>query len=282
MSKIKIKQNIFNGLNYNESVELYFEKKGQYLENKTNAIDNIMKQKIDRSVKKQKINNLKFTCSNCDRSVNMTFEQTKDKYIVKCGDTNNPCNVNKTFSKKHEIPFNDLAEIYKDNMEDIKKDIILTKLDLLFDYESEKLSSENFKSLIAELKGVQEKNDELFKNFAKKNLMVEKKNSDGVKLLMTREKAIKEYNEELKKNINLFKNTLKQFYNPKVVNDKSLKSIMEFYTTDILPILKNLRLCLYQDTDIITTNNNIGKTKLPPTYYIKNYKITPSNMNVRI
>ena len=91
-----------------------------------------------------------------------------------------------------------------------------------------------------------------------------------------------EYNEELKKNINLFKNTLKQFYNPKVVNDKSLKSIMEFYTTDILPILKNLRLCLYQDTDIITTNNNIGKTKLPPTYYIKNYKITPSNMNVRI
>ena len=282
MSKIKIKQNIFNGLNYNESVELYFEKKGQYLENKTNAIDNIMKQKIDRSVKKQKINNLKFTCSNCDRSVNMTFEQTRDKYIVKCGDTNNPCNVNKTFSKKHEIPFNDLAEIYKDNMEDIKKDIILTKLDLLFDYESEKLSSENFKSLIAELKGVQEKNDELFKNFAKKNLMVEKKNSDGVKLLMTREKAIKEYNEELKKNINLFKNTLKQFYNPKVVNDKSLKSIMEFYTTDILPILKNLRLCLYQDTDIITTNNNIGKTKLPPTYYIKNYKITPSNMNVRI
>lgn len=282
MSKIKIKQNIFNGLNYNESVELYFEKKGQYLENKTNAIDNIMKQKIDRSVKKQKIDNLKFTCSNCDRSVNMIFEQTKDKYIVKCGDTDNPCNVNKTFSKKHEIPFNDLAEIYKDNMEDIKKDIILTKLDLLFDYESEKLSSENFKSLIAELKGVQEKNDEMFKNFAKKNLMVEKKNSDGVKLLMTREKAIKEYNEELKKNINLFKNTLKQFYNPKVVNDKSLKSIMEFYTTDILPILKNLRLCLYQDTDIITTNNNIGKTKLPPTYYIKNYKITPSNMNVRI
>jgi hypothetical protein len=282
MSKIKIKQNIFNGLNYNESIDLYFEKKGQYLENRKNTIDGIMKQHIDKSVKKQKIDNLKFTCSNCDRTVNMTFEQTKDKYIVKCGDTTNPCNINKSFSKKHEIPLNDLAEIYKDNMEDIKKDIILTKLDLLFDYESEKLSSENFKTLIAELKGVQEKHAELFKNFAKKNLMVEKKNSDGIKLLMTREKAIEEYNEELKKNINLFKNTLNQYYNPKIINDKSLNSIMQFYQTDIMPILQNLRKCIYQDTDIITLNNNIGKTKLPPTYYIKNYKITPSNMNVRI
>ena len=88
MSKIKIKQNIFNNLNYNESIDLYFEKKGQYLENKKNAIDKIMKQKIDNSVKQQKINNLKFICSNCDRAVNMIFEQTKDKYIVKCGDTN--------------------------------------------------------------------------------------------------------------------------------------------------------------------------------------------------
>ena len=46
---------------------------------------------------------------------------------------------------------------------------------------------------------------------------------------------------------------------------------MQFYQTDIIPILQNLRKCIYQDTDIITSNNNIGKTKLPPTYYIKNY-----------
>ena len=45
MSKIKIKQNIFNGLNYNESIDLYFEKKGQYLENRKNTIDGIMKKK---------------------------------------------------------------------------------------------------------------------------------------------------------------------------------------------------------------------------------------------
>ena len=112
--------------------------------------------------------------------------------------------------------------------------------------------------------------------------MVEKKNEDGVMMLMTKEKAIQQYNEELKKNINKFKNTLKDYYNPKTIQNKSLDSIIQFYISDIKPIISNLRKCLYQKTDILVTNNNTKQKKLPPTFYVKNYKISPSNMNVSI
>ncbi len=282
MSKIKIKQNAFDGLNYNESVNLYFEKKGEYEIQKENKMKELLPQKIDPSTKKKKFDNTKFNCSNCDRPVDMIFKQNETKFTIGCGDTKTPCNINKSFSKKKEISLNDLAKIYLDNMENLKENIILTKLDLLFEYETEELSSANFKTLLADLKEDQEAYSNLYKQFAKKNLMVEKKNGDGVTMLMTRDTAIQEYKDELKKNINKFKNTIKNYYNPNTTDDKNLKSIIQFYNTDINPILTNLRKCLYQETDIISVDNNLGKIPLPPVYYIKNYHISPSNMTVPI
>jgi len=282
MSKIKIKQNAFDGLNYNESVNLYFEKKGEYEFQKCKKMTELLLQNIDPATKKKKFDNTKFNCSKCDRPVNMIFKQTETQFTVKCGDTKNPCNINKSFSKKKEMSLNDLAKLYQGNMESLKEDIILTKLDLLFEYETEELSSANFKTLLADLKEAQEANSNLYKDFAKKNLMVEKKNGDGETLLMTRETAIQEYKDELKKNINKFKNTIKNHYNPNTTDDTNLNSIIQFYNTDINSILINLRKCLYQETNIISMDNNNPKQKLPPTYYIKNYHISPSNMNVSI
>lgn len=281
MSKIKIKQNAFDGLNYNESVNLYFKKKQEYQVQKCKKMEDLLSQNIDHATKKKKFDNTKFNCVVCDRAVNMIFKQTFTQFIVKCGDTKNPCNINKSFSKKKEISFNDLAKRNQDKMESLKEDIILTKLDLLFEYETEELSSANFKTLLADLKEVQEVTSNLYKEFAKKNLMVEKKNGDGEILLMTRETAIQEYKDELRKNINKFKNTIKNYYNTNTTDDTNLRSIIQFYNTDINPILINLRKCLYQETDIISIGHDLNQ-KLPPTYYIKNYHISPSNMNVSI
>ncbi len=55
MSKIKIKQNAFDGLNYNESVNLYFEKKGEYEIQKENKMKELLPQKIDPSTKKKNL-----------------------------------------------------------------------------------------------------------------------------------------------------------------------------------------------------------------------------------
>ena len=105
MSKIKIKQNAFEGLDYNESVNFYFEKKKEYNEQKELKMKNLLSEKSDISLKKQKYENTSFNCSNCERPVNMIFEQTETKFVVKCGDKNNPCNINNTISKKKRNSF---------------------------------------------------------------------------------------------------------------------------------------------------------------------------------
>ena len=63
MSNIKIKQNAFEGLDYNESVNFYFEKKKEYNEQKEIKIKNLLAEKSDNSAKKQKYENTDFTCS---------------------------------------------------------------------------------------------------------------------------------------------------------------------------------------------------------------------------
>jgi hypothetical protein len=130
---------------YQESLRTYFEMKKAYMDgvrkNKREAFLSSKSKKEART----KISGLKPKCSYCERPVGSIYENKGRTYIARCGDTKHPCPFHIELFGGEYGQVSDMMEQYQRSIDFTKQAIIVDKLDVLFQYMSEKDGVELFK-----------------------------------------------------------------------------------------------------------------------------------------
>jgi hypothetical protein len=157
---------------------------------------------------------------------------TKQKLMAICGDKQNPCILNIEIFKGFMINIKDILELYKEDIEYLKDNIIQQKLDTLFNYTNESQSVALFKKGLTAYNGdnivykeVLDKYNSLYNNQEKKDLLT-LKNAEIFRLIEKSRGFIQEYK--------------------KTLNDDFLKLAVETNIKEIIPEINSIRTLKYE------------------------------------
>jgi len=138
---------------YLEAFKAYYTLKQEY-EHKLHR----MKRKIyndptltDRE-KRAEIAKLEPKCVNCKKPGGTIFTQEGKNLKATCGNTSSPCQLNIDITRGSYIDAFNLLKGAKDNSDEKKTEIILAKLNLLFNYTNEDETAEEFEELLNDYK----------------------------------------------------------------------------------------------------------------------------------
>ena len=230
-------------LNYQSALHEYFKLKQKY-ENKTyemkrNAYDDDdkKKEKKTRKEKREAVLKVKPKCVKCGRGVGTIFAKKNNRFTAICGDTKNPCKLDIQIFTGEYTPIQYLLVEMKEEVEDFKEAIIRQKLDTLFNYIDESESVERFKKAIEGFndvnmlyKELNDKNNELYHNRDKKEL-IDKKKSDIFVLIEKIRVLLAEY---------------KMKNEPEI-----LKTAVQMQVEELLPEIRNLRILQYEVLEMV-------------------------------
>ena len=105
-----------------------------YIRNKKQAIINSTL--LSKKDKKYKFKHMKKKCVNCNKEGGTIFT-IGDSLIAKCGNKEQPCDLNITFEKKETITSKELSDLLHNEITNIRRVIVNTKMDYLFQYKTE-------------------------------------------------------------------------------------------------------------------------------------------------
>jgi len=215
--------------NYEEALFEYFQLKRDYeakvLKMKRQAYEGAPTKKMGRLAAAS----VKPPCIYCKRRVGTIFgRRDKNKYVILCGDAENPCKLNVQIFNGSPTNFLDLLYIFHEEIENIKELIIRQKLDTIFSYVSEEKSVELFKKQM----DAYNENSMLFKELMDKYVeyyhdphkaeMMLKKDEKVFLLIEKVRELLKEYE--------------------KTENPEMLKMAMQIQINDIYPEIRNRRM----------------------------------------
>ena len=130
---------------YQESLRTYFEMKKEYMDRVRKNKRDIFFSSKSKKEARVKIAALKPKCSYCERPVGSIYENKGRTFIARCGDTKNPCPFHIELFGGEYGQVSEMMEAYQRTIEFTKQAIIVDKLDVLFQYMSEKEGVEFFK-----------------------------------------------------------------------------------------------------------------------------------------
>jgi len=227
-------------LNYKEAIIQYFKMKKEYESNLKSRITKIKnKTKDDKRKQTILLASLKGRCIVCKRNVGTIFKKTNNNYIAICGDVGkNPCRLNIKIYNGVSYDFFDDMHYFKEYTEKSMKEIIKQKMDILFNYITEKKASIIFENELKKYTDYNtgfsillDKYKTIYENSAKKEI---------VRLKTERIYAILE---QIDERINEYKK------NP--LNKDLLKDAMEIQQRDLIHEIEMLRNVKYEQMSVI-------------------------------
>jgi hypothetical protein len=215
--------------NYEDALFEYFQLKNDYEKKVRKMKREAYKKAPTKKMGRQAIASIKPSCINCKRPVGTIFgRRDNNKYIVLCGDAENPCNLNIQIFNEYSTNFIELLYIYYEELNGVKDNIIRQKLDTIFNYTSEEKSIELYKKELelfndysGYFKELYDKYTEYYHDPAKKEAFM-KKNEKIFLLIEKNRELIEEY---------------KSSQNPEL-----LKVVVKSQIDDIYPEIRNRRL----------------------------------------
>jgi len=221
----------------------YYKLKQKYEKKKASAITKIYN-KTNKTLEKKRMDAKKYVppCINCKRKVGSIFFNNNNLYTIKCGDKDEPCDLDYSASKDIIIHLEDIIHSREKYIDKIRESIIRTKLDFLFKYDNEENTLSKFNKQRAELntenQHIHERKEEL-----SKRLNINERNHNTII-----DNGI--YNETLKQireNSTSFKKT----------GDNSYLNESALLTKDVMmPLLKRMRETKYDVSKIETYEIN--------------------------
>lgn len=149
-------------------MEKYYKLKQKYEKKKSSAINKIYS-KTNKTLERKRIDAKKYVppCINCKRKVGSIFSNNNKIYTIKCGDKDEPCDLDYSATKDTIINLEDIVNTREKYIDKIRESIIRTKLDFLFKYTDEENTLSKFNKQKAELnienQHLQERKEELNK-----------------------------------------------------------------------------------------------------------------------
>jgi len=219
--------------NYEEAINHYFKIKNEYETKVKHAKHQIYEKEENKQIAKKKCLAMKpIPCIHCKRPVGTIFSVTKQKLAAICGDKIKPCILNIDIYKGFITNIKETLDLYKEDIEYLKENIIQQKLDTLFSYINETQTVELFKKGLNAYNGdnvvykeVLDEYNSLYKNQEKMDLITEK-NAEIFRLIEKSRGFLQEYR--------------------KTQNTDFLKLAVETNVKEITPIVDAIRSLKYE------------------------------------
>lgn len=186
--------------NIKDALNDYFKLKSAYETTVHDMKKKIFEKADTKRQAKRDVLTIKPPCIKCKRPVGTVFSRQNGRYNAICGDSAKPCGLDiQIFIGDSNMNFNYILEIFREDNEELKENIIRQKLDTLFNYTTEQESIKIFKKELEKFnsnsniyKKLIDKNNELFHSIDKKHL-IEKKNDEIFHLIERVNALLKEY-----------------------------------------------------------------------------------------
>ena len=207
---------------YLEELREFYILKKRYEKYKENIKKKIIDSDNSMQVKKQLLAKTKFKCINCKNEGGTIFQIDESSLKVFCGNKLNPCNIDLNISRKK---FTNLKKDLINTENEInqkKREIIISKLNYIFKYIEEDKAVENFEQIKLELTELQKNYNKLFEKY----LYIfdnDSKKSNLEDLVLMQHNYINE-----------FKDILNLYYSTR--ENKYLKNALNYYINNIINI----------------------------------------------
>ena len=242
--KDKKGEDIAKKINFIDAINAYFKLKTKYeekmLQNKKQAFLSAKSTKMGM----RQAAKVKPGCIHCRRPVGTIFSNKANMYSAICGDTKQPCNLKiKIFRGEHSL--NEYyVYLFRQQLEDDKQTLIVQKMDTLFNYISEKQTSEKFK------KNIQEhiETSEIYTERLNTHNEIYN-NPQRTEKIQKKMETVYSIQEKIAKLIEEYKDTK---------NTEILETAMNIYVHDLKPEIENARRLKYAimeiDDDVLYQN----------------------------
>lgn len=225
-----------NHADYIESLNTYFDMKNEYINNVYSMKKQVFKKAKSKKAARMMIAELKPKCINCNRPVGSIFSNEGRTYLARCGDPKNPCNLDIRIFAGEFVKIDNLLEIFHEDIQNEKEDIIRQKLDTLFNYISENDAVIIFKKKLEKYTETNAFLKELIDEYTDIYFNEEKKDKIRKKI---------EYIGKIQERFNDIIVKYKQSDNMSL-----LKDAMEIYVSEIKPEMENLQMIKYETIEI--------------------------------
>ena len=249
---------------YLASLNNYYNLKHKYENTIKNSKYTLIKNNdLTKKEKRNKFLKKKKRCVNCQQEGGSIFTITKKSLTAICGNKNTPCDLNINIKKKHYTKSNDLSEILYDEINDIKKNIIKNKMDLIYQYKTEEEIVDNFTELKEDLTNLSLSYEEALHHYFNvvdnklKKDELKKYKTDFYNILIKINELNEQYKEE--KNIDL------------------LKSSIDIYKSNIIPLVKQIQSVKYKENYL-----NVEEKSNEKEYHLVQNEYTISDLEIEI
>jgi hypothetical protein len=224
---------------YIKVYEKYYKMKSDYEEKKKKKKKNITKA-LDISMGKKlfKIKNMKMNCIQCGK-VGGTHFFSEDRVLYARCKANIPCdlNIELNISKTYFLPKNLKENV--DYLNELKKQIVITKLNYLFDLEKDDITSQKFKVKKDEFVIVEKQTGTIKKLLEQQLTLTEIENEDGKSTYVYKKNVIKEKTKILNAHLHEMQKVFASYRkNP---DRFSLEDATTIYKNNVLPLLEDMR-----------------------------------------
>lgn len=260
--------------NYLDAYNIFYELKDKYDKKRASTIKTLKKKHPNNYIlikeELQKLDN-KRKCVSCRKPGGTIFEITKTHLKATCN-AERKCKLNIDIKKANNIFLPDLIHEKVETVNDIKQDIMVYKLDLLFNTQPEDIVLTEFRRLKELLDENIKEKDTYQELFDKKTKLLEIENEGENKennQFVLKKEHIKEKEMQLNNLISDFKKNIQSY---KKTNERGLlANSLEIYKTTILPLIEEIRNLKndYINIEKIETNSGMkSNLKLMPQYVI--------------
>ena len=215
---------------------------------------------LTKKYKQKEFANTKFKCVNCNQYGGTIFDIKKNNLSAICG-ASNKCDLNISIDKNTYYNIRDEKTNVEEEINLLKRDIIKTKLDFLFNYIDEKEVTNEFT--------IQKEDYDTFS----KGLIITQKQYIDIVDNIEKTNLLKESIKILHEKILEIKDLEKQYI--ETMNTQLLEDIITIYKIDIIPLNNKIRNLKYSYYNIVKDEeeNNII-IKMPYTLdklFLQNY-----------
>jgi len=232
--------NIIDEISYKEAITQYFKMKKEYENGMKSKINKIKSQtKDDKKKRRILLSSVKGNCVVCKRNVGSIFKKKNNYYIALCGDVGrNPCRLNIRIFNGETYDFFDDMHYFKEYTERGMEEIIKQKMDVLFNYLTDKKASILFDKALKKYKDynsgftmLYDSYKEIYENPAKTDLL-RLKNENVYSILAEIDERIVEYNKT-------------------PTNRDLLREVVEIQQRALIPALIDLRNSKYERMTVV-------------------------------
>lgn len=216
-----------------EKINEYYKLKHEYETKIQTHKNSILKDDtLNRKQRQDKYRKLKSNCINCRRNVGTIFENNGNMLTAICGDSTKPCKLNIKIQRGAYINLEELMDVFQSGVDDLKEEIIVSKLDLLFGYKTENKTLEKFNKLKDELANDLESIMEYKTQYIEIMFNLDNKPELNAKMSAF-------YNK-----VSLVKSTIEEFNETGQI--QLIKDMIIQYDTEMLPLLSEIRNLKYK------------------------------------